>query len=126
VTDAHRLRPMRLSRITYRCVVIYRVAWTFVREASAKRNFALASIVRKLSGTNLILSSFWPSQVTKSATISIKGVTTSGVSMQQQNKSDFVGPIEHTIREKLLKACSPVTYLAVLNESHRHNVYVSW
>ena len=46
------------------------------------------------------------------------------VSSAASVKTPKEGIVERTIREKLLASLAPVTHLTIMNESHRHNVYV--
>jgi hypothetical protein len=50
--------------------------------------------------------------------------SSSSSSTRQAEVNMKEGLVEQTIREKLMNALSPVTHLSILNESHRHNVYV--
>jgi hypothetical protein len=106
------------------CVSRFRVIWTFSREATKKRSFANATISHKLVRTNFVNFAFRPPLPTSAAS-SEQRVFLSSMSLQEQNQSGVCGPIEETIREKLWKACAPVTHLTIINESHRHNVYGS-
>jgi hypothetical protein len=51
-------------------------------------------------------------------------LSSSSDNLLQQGDSAVPGVVEQTVREKLTKALDPLTHLTILNESHRHNVYV--
>lgn len=116
---------MHLSSTSYKYSVGYRTTWTFFRKAAPKKSLERAIAFQKCLGSNSIHFACWPS-LNKSAAISKKSaVFLSSMGSRQQNQSVVDGPVEESIRKKLLKACAPVTHLTIVNESHRHNVYVS-
>jgi hypothetical protein len=68
-----------------------------------------------------------PYIVSASRNAVVRSTTKMSFSSTQVSASSEVkecGIVERTIREKLMKSLSPVQHLAIVNESHRHNVYV--
>jgi hypothetical protein len=84
------------------------------------------------NGNNIILACCRPSTVSAARIVFANQdavtkmmLSSSSDSLPQQSDSVAApGVVEQTLREKLTKALDPLTRLTILNESHRHNVYV--
>jgi hypothetical protein len=115
-------------------VAISQVACSLLRRSTPRRivpTTATGSVQLRWNTNGNTLACCRPSNVTAARVVLANQdavtkmmLSSSSDNLPQQSDSVAPGVVEQTVREKLTKALDPLTHLTILNESHRHNVYV--